>query len=63
MTSVNLWMLVFVMLNNNGDVVTQQMDIYGNIDDCMYAAADYAEWADNPLPLNWDFVCLEMEAE
>ena len=63
MMEVSLWMLVFVLLQPNGEIATQQMDIFGHIDDCMYAAEIFVAEAEVYRPYNWDFVCLEMEHE
>jgi len=63
MMEVSLWMLVFVMLQSNGEIATQEIDIFGHIDDCMYAAEIYVAQAEDPKPYNWDFVCLEMSGE
>ena len=63
MMEVSLWMLVFVLLQPNGEIATQQMDIFGHIDDCMYAAEIFVAEAEVDRPYNWDFVCLEMDTE
>ena len=42
--------------------IVTEIDIFGHLDDCMYAAEIMAQ-AEDPKPYNWDFVCLEMAHE
>ena len=58
MIEASLWVLVFIQLTTTG-VVTQEIDIYGDMDECYVAAEDIIIKAGDPEPWNWDFVCLE----
>ena len=63
MMEVSLWMLVLVLMQSDGKIATQQMDIFGHLDDCMYAADMIVAGTEVNRPYNWDFVCLEMDTE
>lgn len=61
--SVGLWMMVFVGLLPDGTVTTTKMDLYGTLDECMYAIEEIVIDAGDPRPWNWEFVCLEYELD
>lgn len=54
------WVLVFIMLNTNGNVDSMIVDQYSTQEACWEQADTYYEKGPGEnSPLNWDFVCLE----